>query len=599
MESLLWSLHAWDGLLLSAPLVHCLFLFSIFAWDHFYLLPRHMWTLAFGRMDRCEQQDTLPSAVLVIPSLLRKWDELASMLCTVESALMNSYPSELFIVISIDGYDDAPELYAELRSWAESRERRPGIWLYVTGTPGRRGKPMAIEHGVKFLRERVSKGYHPRFPEVYISTDADADLGPDALRKLVQRLVRRHPLTGWPARAVAGNFYLRGNRFWQGWRHFFTVEGQLTIQIAREYMIANVARHNLRPIPLCGVPGVFYCTWYDIFAAAPKFLAYIRTLRLRHWVLWWLGFPLPSFSASTVPEIPELIAGDTDDTVMAFMAILATFKNGRFHFEPPRTPLHALWAMLRALWIDRALKYEPEARVYTSSPTTIKSLFRQRRRWNTARIEVTGRFWRALPFYWTLGLPAIVILFLRFRYWFLTGLFYLYLPASFFNPSGLTIFVIGLCTCQIVLNSLLIAFALVINGDLRYWRLLLAIPFSPLHAFVFAFVSSFVGAVHDVLLFGNVTGFAPEATLIRGGSSRIALLFRVRRALQLSLRAILRGDVPFGAFWFGWRETPWTPNGYEGWTTGKKPGFFSVWHQPRPGFDPSRPSSGRGAGIGS
>jgi hypothetical protein len=34
--------------------------------------------------------------------------------------------------------------------------------------------------------------------------------------------------------------------------------------------------------------------------------------------------------------------------------------------------------------------------------------------------------------------------------------------------------------------------------------------------------------------------------------------------------------VPLGTFWFGWTETPWTPSGFEGWTTGKKPRSI-VW----------------------
>jgi len=72
------------------------------------------------------------------------------------------------------------------------------------------------------------------------------------------------------------------------------------------------------------------------------------------------------------------------------------------------------------------------------------------------------------------------------------------------------------------------------------------------------------------LLFGNTTKFAPEWTFIRGKTERLALLFRIRRALALCVRAIVVGDVPLGAFWLGWHETPWTPNGYFGWTTGKR-----------------------------
>ena len=48
---------------------------------------------------------------------------------------------------------------------------------------------------------------------------------------------------------------------------------------------------------------------------------------------------------------------------------------------------------------------------------------------------------------------------------------------------------------------------------------------------------------------------------------RIALLYRLRRAFLLTVRALLVGDVPFGKFWFGWRETQWTSNGFVGFTS--------------------------------
>jgi hypothetical protein len=101
--------------------------------------------------------------------------------------------------------------------------------------------------------------------------------------------------------------------------------------------------------------------------------------------------------------------------------------------------------------------------------------------------------------------------------------------------------------------------------------MLLGMPFTPFYNIIFNWAPGFVGATSDLLLFGNITGFAPEWTLKRGRSVRVALLFRLRRALLLAVRSVVVGDVPFGAFWFGWSETPWTPSGFEGWTTGKKP----------------------------
>jgi hypothetical protein len=572
VETVVWSLRTLSGFTVSAPLVLSVFILILLCWDYLLLLPRTLARFAWrGReVRRPLTAETAPSALVVIPSLLRKRDELTSMMSTIESVAGNGYPGELFIVVSIDGTTDAPPLYRELRDWAQRRPHAPGLHLYVTGTPHRRGKPMAIEQAVEFLQEAIRQGRHSAFPKVYISTDADADLGANALEHLVGRLLRRHPITGWPARAVAGNLYIRGNDFWQGWRRFFSVEGQLTLQVAREYLVTNVARHNLRWMPLSGVPGVLYCTWTDIFLRAPRFMGYMRTLKRRHWLRWWLGFAPPAFSTSTAAPIPELMAGDTDDTVSAYMAIIARYRDGRFTFDPPRTPVHAFLYMLRAIFLDRALRYEPEARVYTSSPTTIKALFKQRRRWNSSRIEVTGRFWRSLWFHWSLGLPALGIMFLIGKYCLFGGFMYLRLPMALVKSTVLTAFVLGYF-CQFAGYSMLTIFALMMNGERRHWRLLLALPLSPLYAICFTYLPSLVGATSDVLLFGNVTGFAPETTLIKGDSARLALLFRLRRAFLLTVRAAVWGDVPFGSFWFGWRRTRWTPHGYEGWTTKKKP----------------------------
>jgi hypothetical protein len=572
MESVIWNLRTASPFSISAPLAFSVLVLMLLCWDYlllppYYLLSRILRGLGLGA--RAGAEPPL-AALVVIPTMLRRPDELESLESTIRSVANNGYPGELFVVVTIDGFSASPSLYDELQTWADREPRRAGTWLYVTGTAERRGKPMAIEQGIQFLDGLVRAGVHEGFPPVYISTDADADLGEHALERIVSRLRRRHPLTGWPARAVAGNLYIRGNNFWRGWRHFFTVEGQLSIQVAREYMCTNVARHNMRWLPLTGVPGVLYCTWSDIFRAAPRFMSYMRSLTLGDWLRWWLGWAPPAFAQCAAPAIPELIAGDTDDTVSAHLAVLARFEGGRFTLEPPRTPLHAFWALLLGLFVDRALRYEPGARVYTSSPTTIKALFKQRKRWNASRIECTGRFWRGLWFHWALGLPAMALMGLVARYCIVGGLMYWRLPMALFHDSVVTAFVFGY-TFQLAGYSTLTVIALALNGELRHWRLLAALPLSPLYAICFTYAPTLVGATFDVFGFGNVTGFAPEATLKRGGSSRLALLFRLRRALMLAVRSVLVGDVPLGSFWLGWGETAWTPSGFEGWTTGKKP----------------------------
>lgn len=571
MTSLIWKLQTLDGLVLATPLLTSLFLLMVLSPDYALLLGCRLCQRAFGRSPTA--RDTGAKALpllVVVPSLLRARDELTSMMGTVESIASNGYPGDLTIVVTIDGTDDAPSLYAELRAWAERQVYQRGHRLWVTGTRMRRSKPMAIDHAMEFVKQRVCDGALPAFPPVYVSTDADADLGPCALERIVYRLQRTNAFTGWPARVVAGALHVRGNSFWQGWRHFFSIAGQLNLQVAREYYVGNLWRYNVRALPITGVPGAFYCTWSEIFLAIPKFMGYMRELRTGDWLAWWIGEPAPKFSESSAAPIPELLAGDTDDTVTAYMATLARYENGHFTFDPPETPLHALYFLFRSYFVDRALHYEPDAHVFTSSPTSVKTLFKQRKRWNSSRVELTGRFWRALGYHWTLGLPVMTVKVLIARTLLVGAVVYACLPAMIWSDAVTFGFAFGYLA--VLLNSTVSTlFALAINGDARYWRMMFALPLGPLYQLVFNWLPGAVGVTSDVLLFGNRTGFAPESTLIRGGSTRIALAFRLRRAFLLALRTVWAGDVPLGAFWLGWSETPWAPSGFEGFTSNKKP----------------------------
>jgi hypothetical protein len=114
-------------------------------------------------------------------------------------------------------------------------------------------------------------------------------------------------------------------------------------------------------------------------------------------------------------------------------------------------------------------------------------------------------------------------------------------------------------------------FAALLMEDRHSWRKLLAVPAAPLYHLVFNVVPSIVGMGRDIFLFGSNTNFAPEQTFVRGRLWRVAIAFRLRRALLLALRAAFHNDVPFGAFWFGWGETLWTPNGFTGWTSNEAP----------------------------
>jgi cellulose synthase/poly-beta-1,6-N-acetylglucosamine synthase-like glycosyltransferase len=581
MEALIWNLRTRaDGVpqaYLSLLLV-CMVMF----WDYPVLLLISLWTRALGASRAARRGQALPPVLVVIPSLLRNRDELTSMRSTLRSICGNGYPGQVLVVVSIDGCDDAPPLYTELVSWAKNEPWPDGAGVRVTGTPKRHGKPMAIEHAVSFVKQLVLQKSLPSFPPVYVSTDADADLGPAALEAIVRRLYRRSWLTGQRPNVVAGALHVRGNGYWSGWRNFLTERGQLSLQVAREYYVSNVGRHNLRAIPVTGVPGAFYCTWSALFVSIPRFLGYLQTLRREHWLLWWLGDAPPSFVSSRAPALPELMAGDTDDTVTAYVATLARADGkGGFSLEAPRTPLHALWQMLLRVTIERPLKYEPKARVYTSSPDTAKALFKQRRRWNASRLELTLRLWPALSFHWCVGVPALVVLGFLGR-GFVSGLLaYVVVPLFFFRDSLFAGFLL-VYSAQLLVALTLTLISLVINDELEAWRLLLAVPLVPAYNFLFNWLPAATGLFNDVFLFGNVTGFSPEWTLKLGGSVRIALLFRVRRAFWLLVRSVVVGDVPLGSFWLGWGETRWTPSGFEGWTTGKTPRrIFPVERAPR------------------
>jgi hypothetical protein len=280
---------------------------------------------------------------------------------------------------------------------------------------------------------------------------------------------------------------------------------------------------------------------------------------------------------------------------MAFLASISCWKNGKLSFDAPRTPLHALGRVLMGYVLERSHDYEPEARVYTYTPATIKGLWRQRVRWNSSRVECAGRFWRSFWFHWEIGLPTGSHLLLVLHNVFEIGIYYVVLPYMCFKSSHAALgYVLGYVG-QTLAYSLYTLMALAIEKEWRkYWRVVLCLPFAAPYAVAINFFGCIWGVTRDVFGFGNWTNFAPEWTLIKGGTARIAILFRVRRFLALCVRAVIYGDVPFGAFWFGWRETPWTPNGFTGWTTGKKPPPIV----PRRGSRRPRPQSGDGHAAG-
>jgi hypothetical protein len=580
VESLTWALKAHDRFQIAWPVFVALTIGFILVQSDFVglLLVFFSRLTLFGRRDsfRNLSANTCPSGLVIIPSLLRNRDDFKAITTTVESCARNGYPGELVIVVSVDGRTEEPDLYRSLCSWLAALSRPHNVHIHIGGTETRLGKMMAVEAGAHLMKTLVAKGQYPAFPRLYFSIDGDGSLGPECLERLAARITRPHLWTGNLRRVVSGKICIHPNLFWKGWKqffpYFFTVKGQIYIQVAREFVLSNIARYNWKLTPQIGIPGALYCTWSELLLEAPRYMGFMKTLRFSQWLRWLAGAAPPQFSTSEVTPCPEALTGASDDTCIAFLASMATWQKGKLSLDAPRTPLHALGRLIQSYFFERSHDYEPEARVYTYSPSTIKALWIQRVRWNSSRFECAGRFWRAFAFHWEIGFPTVSHLWLVIRTVFELTLYYILLPYYLVGTSnGVLIYVLGYAG-QTFAYSLYTGFALLLEKEWRkFLPVMLCLPLAPLYLIAINFMACAYGVIKDVFLFGAETNFAPEWTLIKGKTERVAILFRLRRFVVLSLRAVVFGDVPWGRFWLGWDETPWTPSGYEGWTTRRKP----------------------------
>lgn len=575
MEGLLWGWRTLDAFQFASPILFNLLLcFALTQTDYLFLLPYAFWKKAFSKDSfNMLGPGERPTALLVIPSLLRDKGDLEAIMTTIESSATNEYPSDLTIVASVDGRTEFPILYKDLEKWCASRKYSSNVRVYVTGTETRLGKMMAVEAGVSFMKKLVANGKYPVFPEIYFSVDGDGTLGKNALERLAHRLTTRHPITGHMRRVVAGKICIRPDLIWRGWRKFFTIDGQLYMHAAREFVVSNVSRYNWKLTPRIGIPGALYVTWTDLLVQAPHYMGFMQSLKFKQWLKWMVGGGAPLFSQSNAPALPEALTGASDDTCMAFLASLAHWENGKLNFDAAPSPLHALWRFVSSYFVERSHDYEPEARVYTYSPPTIKGLWKQRVRWNSSRVECAGRFWRAFWFHWEIGLPVSAHMILLLNTVFDIGFYYIALPymCIVHGNSAIMAFLVGYAA-QTIAYTLYTVMSLALEKQYRScWRVLYCLPMASAYCIVINCMGCVYGVSRDIFFFGNATNFAPEWTLMKGGCERIAIAFRIRRLLALSVRALVYGDVPLGTFWFGWTETKWTPSGFEGWTTGKKP----------------------------
>jgi hypothetical protein len=246
----------------------------------------------------------------------------------------------------------------------------------------------------------------------------------------------------------------------------------------------------------------------------------------------------------------------------------ARWRGGRIELELPRSPLHALGRLFASFWV-RAIAYDPLARVYTATPTTVRALFKQRVRWNSSRQWLLRRFGWMPYFSWNLGFWVItdVILVLFIHVVIVVGL--VAWPIADRPAMWMSLMVLGLLSSTLIRGAATLL-AMVQDHDVRgHWHKLLALPLAGVYHVVFNIATTIVGLVQDFLLFGLNTHFAPEETLEASRTGRPAVAYRIARCYRLIWRALRWGDVPAGGFWFGWGATRWTRNGYAGWTNRK------------------------------
>src|SRR5262249_53777249 len=205
--------------------------------------------------------------------------------------------------------------------------------------------------------------------------------------RMVFRLTRRRRLSRKPYHIVTSNVVVPFDQCYRGLRSLFSLKRWIALSVAREYVGSiSAGKVNYKLAPTMEVSGALYCTWSAIYMAGPTYASFMQQLRLRDWIKWWFGFAPPRFSDFRGAPLPEAMTGPADDPWMGWLAGCCRLEGGRVSADFPRTPLHALAEALLQ-YVSRPVAYDPLAKVFSKTPTTVRALWKQRLRWNSSRMQ--------------------------------------------------------------------------------------------------------------------------------------------------------------------------------------------------------------------
>ena len=227
IEQIAWYLGSVRSIIEAAPLLRalviCLVLYQV---DLVAVLAA--WLMRRSGLlpgDFVLEPENCKDGLIVLPTLLRKRGELNGLIGAMRSVARNGYPGRLHVVACIDGRGDAGMLFNELVAWIAGEPVPAGVTMHAVATRERAGKAVAMDEGVEHLKGLVARGEVARFPELFFNMDADSELAPRALERMVYRLTRRRRLTGRPFHIVTSNVIVPFDQCWQGARTLLTLKG--------------------------------------------------------------------------------------------------------------------------------------------------------------------------------------------------------------------------------------------------------------------------------------------------------------------------------------------------------------------------------------